>query len=197
MIKDIVEDMTKLCQEYSYCAKAIYLTHNYIEIMRSDKVDKKRKYPPAYYRYRAKHVTLSILLSNDLRDFLDHYKEEGMTYPEIIKDAFENGKRMSSILEAEYTNRLDSEITKFMKDKDREYYDKLEDAIRKKTWETKRELKESIAQDIANIEGELTRRFNLSDNASYAISNIFQDYGFRWTPSGPEMNFHDKEIESK
>lgn len=47
-----------------------------------------RKYPPAYYRYRERHPTLSVVLSDDLKDKLDSYRKRkgiDLSYADAIK----------------------------------------------------------------------------------------------------------------
>ena len=162
--------------------------------MRSDKVDKRKKYPPAYYRYRNSHVTLSILLSNDLRDFLDHYKEEGMAYPDMIKDAFEKGKRMSEVLEAEYKTKLESEMNDFIQRKNQEYEgklqeekDRLEEEFYSREELNREEIKRSISWDISQIRRNIINSFNFNQEGKSQVWKIFEAGGF----SGNSMNFPD------
>ena len=49
--------------------------------------DLKRHYPPAYYRYREKHKTISVLLSDSLKRALDRARGE-RSYTEFIKSLF-------------------------------------------------------------------------------------------------------------
>jgi len=49
--------------------------------------DTAKHYPPAYYRYREKHPTVSIVLSKEIKDALDRARGE-MTYAVFLKSLF-------------------------------------------------------------------------------------------------------------
>ena len=44
----------------------------------------KRRYPPAYYRYREKHPSISVRLTKELKALLDAYRG-GLSYGKAIK----------------------------------------------------------------------------------------------------------------
>jgi len=46
-----------------------------------------KHYPPAYYRYREKHPTVSIVLSKETKDALDQARGE-MTYAKFLTSLF-------------------------------------------------------------------------------------------------------------
>ena len=142
--------------------------------MRSDKVNPKKKYPPAYYRYRQTHVTLSILLSNDLRDYLDRMRSEGMTYPEIIKDALQDGKLIHDSLEAEYEAKLNEQIEKCREESEQSFIERLKE-IRS---EMREEMRNEVKGNVKAIYSELTRKFNFSDDGKDVILDIFRNHGF-------------------
>ncbi|BAB59820.1 TVG0678392 [Thermoplasma volcanium GSS1] len=152
--------------------------------MRSDKVDKTKKYPPAYYRYREKHVTLSILLSNDFKEFLDHYKKSGMTYPEIVKDALEKGKRMSEILQAEANDKLALEMDAFVKASDLAYKERLEKELATMEETIRARVKESVLSAIAisteRIQKAILNSFAFDEHGKQLIRRIFERYRFTW-----------------
>jgi len=60
--------------------------------MRNVKNVKKR--PPSYYRYKEKHPTVSVALTQELKDSLDKYRGD-MSYGEAIKDLLKKTKKMS------------------------------------------------------------------------------------------------------
>lgn len=46
----------------------------------------KKHYPPAYRKYRKSHPTISIVLTKELKDFLDRQKRDaGMSYSQLVK----------------------------------------------------------------------------------------------------------------
>ena len=49
--------------------------------------DTAKHYPPAYYRYREKHPTVSIVLSKETKDALDQARGE-MTYAVFLRSLF-------------------------------------------------------------------------------------------------------------
>lgn len=49
--------------------------------------DMAKHYPPAYYRYREKHPTVSIVLSKETKDALDRARGE-MTYAKFLSSLF-------------------------------------------------------------------------------------------------------------
>jgi len=44
----------------------------------------KRRYPPAYYRYREKHPSISVRLTKELKELLDSYRG-GLSYAKAIR----------------------------------------------------------------------------------------------------------------
>ena len=149
--------------------------------MRSDKVNPKKKYPPAYYRYRQTHVTLSILLSNDLRNYLDRMRSEGMTYPEIIKDALQDGKLVHDSLEAEYESKLNEEIAKAREEAEQSFNERLKETRS----EIREEIRNEVKGDVKAIYSELIRKFDFSDAGRAIILDIFRNHGFDLYPEIP------------
>lgn len=150
--------------------------------MRSDKVNPRKRYPPAYYRYRQTHVTLSILLSNDLRDYLDRMRSEGMTYPEIVKDALEGGKRIHDSVEADYESKLNEQIEKCREESERSFNERLKE-IRS---EIREEIRNEVKGDVKAINGDLTPKLQLRDDVRDLIVDIFRDHGFDLNVHWPE-----------
>lgn len=134
----------------------------------------KKRYPPAYYRYRETHVTLSILLSNDLRNYLDRMRSEGMTYPEIVKDALEGGKRIHDSVEAEYEAKLNEELSKAREEAEQAFNERLKETRS----EIREEIRNEVKGDVKAIYSELIRKFNFSDDGKDVILDIFRNHGF-------------------
>ncbi len=80
------------------------------------KNNKKRRYPPAYYRYRESHKIVSVVLSNDLKGFLDSSKRAGMTYSDMIKDGLNNGNRIYQAALSECDKRFNDKLRKIRYD---------------------------------------------------------------------------------
>jgi len=86
---------------------------------------KKRHYPPAYYRYRENHPTISIVLTKELRNFLDSQKQDAaMSYSQLVKkligQAYDLAQARIKGYEEGYTNgvnkageRLQKELEKY------------------------------------------------------------------------------------
>lgn len=155
--------------------------------MRKDKIDPGKHYPPAYYRYREKHPTISIVLSNDIKDFLDRYKGD-LTYKDVIIDILNNGLAMSKKLELSYNNKLNLDMDKFIEEKDREYEKKFHREILAREESIREELKSSISWNISQIRSKIVNRFALNQEEKSLIWRMFEDGGF----SGTSMNFPDK-----
>lgn len=142
--------------------------------MRSDKVNPKKKYPPAYYRYRKNHLTLSILLSNDLRGYLDTMRNEGMTYPQIIKDALDEGKWIYEKVQREYKAKLNEETAKCREEIKKAFLEEQNRLREEMEIKARREIK----QDISNIWKDLNTRLKLDVEAQEVIMEIFRNHGY-------------------
>ena len=142
--------------------------------MRKDKVNPKKKYPPAYYRYRENHITLSILLSNHLREYLDSMRDEGLTYPEIIKDALEGGKEIHDKFEREFQARLNEEIAKCREESRKASLEERNRLMEEMEMKAGRDFNE----DIARIWKELNARLELNMKAQGIILDVFNKHGF-------------------
>jgi len=59
---------------------------------------KHKKYPPSFYRYRAKHPVISVTLTSDLKEVLDKHRGD-LSYSQIVKRSLE---KSSSVLNYEH-----------------------------------------------------------------------------------------------
>ena len=152
--------------------------------MRKDKIDPDRHYPPAYYRYREKHPTISIVLSNDIKSFLDQYKGD-LTYKDLIKDILNNGQKINEKLESEYKAKLDSEMSRFIEEKDREFEERLDRKISCMQESIMEEIKRSFDWKVSGIRSDIVNSFARNQEGKILIWKIFEAGGF----SGNSMIF--------
>ena len=71
----------------------------------------RKRYPPAYYRYRENHPTISVVLTKELKNFLDSQKRDAaMSYSQLVKrfvdQAYDLAQAQSKGYEEGYTKRL-------------------------------------------------------------------------------------------
>ncbi|MDP2952121.1 MAG: hypothetical protein Q8O76_02235, partial [Chloroflexota bacterium] len=55
-----------------------------------------KHYPPAYYRYRETHKTISVVVSEKLKETLDDLRGE-RSYADFLREAFKPGGLMEQI----------------------------------------------------------------------------------------------------
>lgn len=88
----------------------IHMANSMAKGMAKDMTNKKH-YPPAYYRYRENHPAISIVLTGELKNFLDGQKPDAMSYSQLVKkfitQAYDLAQARSKGYEEGYTEGLD------------------------------------------------------------------------------------------
>lgn len=161
--------------------------------VRSDKVDKKKKYPPSYYRYRKAHPTIAIVLSSSLKSFIDEYRGN-RTYPAFIVDILNNGKAVSEKIEAEYQERLRIEMDRFIESKNKEYREKLNQELMAREESIDARLRESISGQVKEIRNKILKSFVFNEEGKSKVWWIFEN-GFRVPVDEEEMETEEMDAE--